>query len=241
MMEKLSFKLPEFEGPLDLLLHLISKHKIEITDIPIAALLEQYLAYIDEMQLQDMEVSSEFLEMAARLVYIKSAMLLPRQEEAAQLKQELTGELLEYQACKAMAGRLKDFYAGDTIFAGKGAQLPKDMTYRRVHDSEVLAKAYLRCVGRAGRRLPPPRESFTQIVSKRFVSVTSRIMYVLRRLYRRGSVSFRSLFLDGGRDRSQMVATFLAVLELVKNKRVSIDDADQDTLYFRGRGEQEKK
>ena len=175
MMEKLSFKLPEFEGPLDLLLHLISKHKIEITDIPIAALLEQY------------------------------------------------------------------FYAGDTIFAGKGVPLPKDMTYRRVHGSEVLAKAYLRCVGRAGRRLPPPRESFTQIVSKRFVSVTSRIMYVLRRLYRRGSVSFRSLFLDGGRDRSQMVATFLAVLELVKNKRVSIDDADQDTLYFRGRGEQEKK
>ena len=133
-----------------MLLHLISKHKIEITDIPIAALLEQYLAYIDEMQLQDMEVSSEFLEMAARLVYIKSAMLLPRHEEAAQLKQELTGELLEYQACKAMAGRLKDFYAGDTIFAGKGVPLPKDMTYRRVHGSEVLAKAYLRCVGRPG-------------------------------------------------------------------------------------------
>ena len=80
-MEKLSFKVQEFEGPLDLLLHLIAKHKLNIYDIEISALLEQYLAYIEQMQRQDMEVASEFLEMAARLVHIKTVSLLPRHEE----------------------------------------------------------------------------------------------------------------------------------------------------------------
>ena len=93
-MEQLSFKLEVFEGPLDLLLHLIAKHKLDIQDIEISSLLEQYLEYIAQMKLADLEVASEFLEMAARLVYIKTVSLLPKHEEAEELKRELTGELL---------------------------------------------------------------------------------------------------------------------------------------------------
>ena len=101
--ETLSYKLDVFEGPLDLLLNLIAKNKLNIYDIPIAELLEQYMAQIHEMQAADMDVASEFLEMAARLVHIKSVSLLPKKEEEAALKQELTGQLLEYQQCKEAA------------------------------------------------------------------------------------------------------------------------------------------
>ncbi len=96
-MEKLSYKLPVFEGPLDLLLHLITKNKLNIYDIPIAELLDQYMEQIRAMQEEDLDIASEFLEMAARLVHLKSVSLLPKHEEAEALKQDLTGQLLEYQ------------------------------------------------------------------------------------------------------------------------------------------------
>ena len=94
-MEKLTFKLEQFEGPLDLLLHLIAKHKLNLYDIPIDLLLEQYLAQMEQIPFADLEAASDFLEMASRLVYMKSAMLLPRYEdEGENLKRELTGQLL---------------------------------------------------------------------------------------------------------------------------------------------------
>ena len=96
-MEKLNYKLEVFEGPMDLLLHLITKHKLDIYDIPIVELVEQYTSYVREMQEENMEVASEFLEMAARLVYIKTVSLLPVYEEAEELKNELRDELLEYR------------------------------------------------------------------------------------------------------------------------------------------------
>ena len=105
-MDKPQYKTEVFEGPLDLLLHLISKHKLNINDIPIFELVEQYIAYVQQMQDENMEIASEFLEMAARLVYIKTVSLLPVYEEAEQLKKELTGELIEYRDCKLMAEKL---------------------------------------------------------------------------------------------------------------------------------------
>ena len=96
-METPTYKLEVFEGPMDLLLSLISKHKLDIYDIPIVELVEQYTDYVRKMQEADMDVASEFLEMAARLVYIKTVSLLPVHEEADRLRQELTGELLEYR------------------------------------------------------------------------------------------------------------------------------------------------
>ena len=102
-MEELQFHLPVFEGPLELLLHLIAKRKMQITDIQIGELLEQYLAYMEQLQEADLEISSAFLEMAARLVYIKTVSLLPKHEEATTLKKELEGQLIEYQRLKAAA------------------------------------------------------------------------------------------------------------------------------------------
>ena len=95
-MESISFRLEVFEGPLDLLLSLIQKHKLNICDIEISKLLEQYLLYIEKANEQNLELAGEFLEMAARLIYIKTASLLPRPEEAEQMKKELEGALIEY-------------------------------------------------------------------------------------------------------------------------------------------------
>ena len=107
-MEQLSFRVAEVEGPLDLILQLITKHKLNIYDIEITRLLEQYLAYIQQWQEQDLDVASEFLEMASRLVYIKSVSLLPKHEELEeQLKKELTGQLIEYPVCKQVAELLR--------------------------------------------------------------------------------------------------------------------------------------
>ncbi len=226
---QLNFKLDVFEGPLDLLLHLISKHKLNINDIEISKLLEQYLDAIAEMKMADLEVTSEFLEMAARLVYIKTVSLLPRHEEAEELKKELTGQLLEYQACKAAAARLALQNNGYNIFVRQPEKFPIDKTYTREHTADELMLAYLDVIGKAKRKLPPPASAFSGIVTKRMVSVTSRIIFILRKLYNSGKVEYDQFFTTG--DRSELVATFLAMLELIKSKRITVSD-DNTYVYF---------
>ena len=127
-MSSITFKLEKFEGPLDLLLHLISKHKLNIYDIEISALLEQYLAFIDGLREQDFELAGEFLEMAARLIYIKTVSLLPKPNEAEELKKELEGALIEYSLCKIAAERMKERYIGGEVFVRKQVELEVDKT-----------------------------------------------------------------------------------------------------------------
>lgn len=228
-MEQLSFKLEVFEGPLDLLLHLIAKHKLDIQDIEISSLLEQYLEYIAQMKLADLEVASEFLEMAARLVYIKTVSLLPKHEEAEELKRELTGELLELSAIKYVASRLAEMNRNYQVFVRIPQPVEVDATYRRTHEPPELLTAYLAVMGRGKRRLPPPASEFTPLVSRRVVSVTSRIVHLLRRLYRTGHARLQDCF--DSTDRSELVATFLAVLELVKSGRLYLNEENTE-IYF---------
>lgn len=233
-MEIISYKLPEFEGPLDLLLFLVQKNKLNITDIPIALVLEQYLAAIEQMKEVDMEIASEFLEMAARLVQIKSAMLLPHyEEESEQLRRELSGQLIEYQLCQQMARRLASAYVGGDLFVREPADIEPDYTYRRTHLPGEIADAYLSAAGKRKRRLPPPATAFSGIVSRKIVSVSSRISFVLRKLYTGTKVSYRSLF-SKAESKSEMVATFLALLELIKVKRIRLDgEGDNQEITMR--------
>lgn len=220
-MEKLSYKLEAFEGPLDLLLHLISKHKLDILDIPIAELLEQYMEQIRSMQEQDMDVASEFLEMAARLVYIKTISLLPKHEEAEELKQELTGQLLEYQECKKMAMKMADQFEFNT-YVREAMVIETNPVYKRKHTPQELFLAYQNAVGRGKRFMPPPVQAFSGIVTHRVVSVASKIIFVLRRLWKQKELPYQELFRQN-QEKSELVATFLAVLELVKGKRIRIE------------------
>lgn len=227
-MESISYKLPDFEGPLDLLLFLVQKNKLNIYDIPISQVLEQYLAAIQQMKDYNMDVASEFLEMAARLVHIKSVMLLPRyEEETEELKRELTGQLIEYQLCQQMARRLATDYIGGDLFVRQPQEVEPDLIYHRAHKPEEMLDAYLAAAGRGKRRLPPPVQAFKGIVARKIVSVSSRITYVLRRLYSRQKVGYRSLF-EKAESKSEMVATFLALLELIKSKRIRVDGDGND-------------
>ena len=225
--ETLSYKLDVFEGPLDLLLNLIAKNKLNIYDIPIAELLEQYMAQIHEMQAADMDVASEFLEMAARLVHIKSVSLLPKKEEEAALKQELTGQLLEFQQCKEAAMRLRERFSLDGIVRAQ-ADIPADLTYKRHHKPQELLSAYLSMLG---KKKPPepqkPEDTISKLITRRVVSVASQIVFVLRSLWKKRHVSLKELF-RGKNDPSERVAAFLAVLELVKDKRLRVDGDGED-------------
>ena len=225
--ETLSYKLDVVEGPLDLLLNLIAKNKLNIYDIPIAELLEQYMAQIHEMQAADMDVASEFLEMAARLVHIKSVSLLPKKEEEAALKQELTGQLLEYQQCKEAAMRLRERFSLDSIVRAQ-ADIPADLTYKRHHKPQELLSAYLSMLG---KKKPPepqkPEDTISKLITRRVVSVASQIVFVLRSLWKKRHVSLKELF-RGKNDPSERVAAFLAVLELVKDKRLRVDGDCED-------------
>lgn len=227
-MESISYKLDVFEGPMDLLLHLISKHKIDINDIPILLLVEQYLDYVRQMQEEDMEVASEFLEMAARLVYIKTVSLLPvHEEEADNLKTELQGELSEYKDCKLMAQKLSEKAGGFDYISRKPEKFAPDMTYTRSHEPFELIKAYLAAVGRGKRNLPPPIEAFSGIVAHKIVPIRERVGFIMNKLFRGKKQRFRTFF-EKAESRSEMVATFLALLSLTKDKKIVLTEVEGD-------------
>lgn len=221
-MEKISYKIDVFEGPMDLLLHLISKHKLNINDIPIVELVNQYVDYVRQMQEQDFDVAGEFLEMAARLIYIKTVSLLPKHEEAEVLKKELTGELIEYRDCKLMAEKLSHQTEGFDRFVRPAQEGYINYDYERFHEGEELLNAYISAAGRGKRRLPPPLDSFKVIVAKKFVAVASKVGNVMKKLIGGKKVKFLTLFEDA-KTKSDMVATFLAVLELAKTKKINIE------------------
>ena len=211
-----------FEGPLDLLLTLITKNKIDIQDISISDLLDQYMHQIELMKQADMDIASEFLEMASRLLYIKSVMLLPRYDEKGEdLKKELAGQLIEYALCKEIALGFKTMYDFDT-FCKEPSAIDFDLTYNRIHPQTDIMHAYISAVGRGKRKLPPNEKSFDGIVKRKVVSVPSKIISVMRRLWHGNRVRYGELF-AASQGRSDLVATFLAVLELVKGKRIRID------------------
>ncbi len=221
MEQVLNYKLEGFEGPLDLLLQLIARNKYNIYDIPLLDLIEQYLEQIENIKQDEMEIESEFLEMASRLLYIKTVSLLPKHEEIVKLKEELPGELLEYMVCQQMAKKFGEMQGGFDLFVRKPGEFEFDKTYELVHPKNVMFESYLAAVGRGQRRLPPSTAPFTKIVAKKIVAVSTKIIFVIRNLWKGGKSKLSDLYMTA-QSRSEMVATFLAVLELCKANRVVV-------------------
>lgn len=228
----LSYKIENFEGPLDLLLQLIARNKLNIYDIKLSVLIEQYLEQMEIFRQNDMDISSEFLEMASRLIYMKTVSLLPKHDEIVRLKEELTGELLEYQMCREMAQKLSLMTDGFDRFVRDAAEYDFDKTYELVHTSDTIYLSYLAAVGRGQRRLPPSVAPFTKIVAKKIVAVSTKIVFVMRKLLSGGTSRLSSLY-KTARSRSELVATFLAVLELCKVNRVEISGDSADTAEIK--------
>lgn len=203
-----------------MLLSLIQKHKLNIQDIEISVLLEQFLIYLERMTEENMEVTSDFLEMAARLILIKSAALLPK-DEAEKMKKELQGALIEYALCKTMAEKLKTRWRGDDVFVRKQTEIEVDSSYRRTHQPEEITSAYGAISERVKRRTEAPR-SVKPVVAKPYVTVFTGIMTVLKALRKNKTVRIEDVY--KGHTRSQRVSMFLAILELSKSGRVYISD-----------------
>ena len=226
----------DFDGPLDVILLLLSKNKIEIQDVSITAILEQYLAYLDEMKRMDMEIASEFISMASHLMLIKTKMLLSaaEQEEALSEMELLIQSLQErqrqeaYDRVKTAAQALEPRNElGLGLFTKGPEPYERDRTYRYRHDAADLLRAFETMSERSKKLLPPPRASFEGIVGREPYPVTKKTGELLKKLLLRGVERLRRLF-KGSRSRSEIVATFLAILELCKNNAVELEDADGD-------------
>ena len=226
---QLNFKIDQFEGPLDLLLTLISKHKMNILDIEIITIINQYLEIINAAQAQDLDIASDFIDMAARLVYLKSVYLLPKDEEGEKLKAELQGQLIEYSQAKLAAENLRRIFIGDNLFVRGQQQVEEDWTYDIIHPVSDLVKAYEVLDDKSIRRAPPKKEKFEPIVSAPIVSVQTKIFSVLKNLMKNKIQSLQSAF-DKTKSKSDAIATFMAILELIRAHRISIDEDENMVL-----------
>lgn len=221
----------DFVGPLDLILYLLRKNKIAIEDISISVLLDQYLDYLRRRQEMDLTVTSDFVAMAAHLMYIKTRMLLSLQDEEAQSEMELLIRSLEERRCSAVYAGIRGVTeelhrreeVGLDLFIGLPEPLTPDHTYRYVHRKEELRDTMRAVAQRVGSgQLPPPAYLLEPIVSREPYPVARKLEELWRRLTRRREgTPFRQLFRGAG-SRSEIVAVFLAVLELCRDRRVEL-------------------
>ena len=221
-----------FEGPLDVIFLLLSKNKIEIQDVSITAILEQYLAYLDEMKRLDMQIASEFISMASHLMLIKTKMLLSAAEQAeAENELDLLRQSLIERRRKEAMEQIRAAVSqleprneiGRCLFTKEPEPLRRDSTYRYKHSVVDLLRAVDTIAERSQRQLPPPTANFKGIVAKEPYPVTRKAGEVLRQLVLRGVERLKSLF-RGNKSRSEIVATFLAILELCKTNSVILED-----------------
>ena len=222
----------DFSGPLDVILLLLSKNKIEIRDIQISVILEQYLAYLDEMKRMDLEIASEFISMASHLVLIKTKMLLSEAERQEGLSEiELLIQSLEQRQRQEIMEKLKGSAAwlecrndiGRSLFTKEPEPLRRDQTYRYQHDRSDLLRALANMQERSDTKLPSPISAFAGIVGKEPYPVEKKAAEMLKRLISKGKQKLRSLF-RGNRSRSEVVATFLSILELCKLRSVQVTE-----------------
>ena len=227
-------KLPVFEGPLDLLLHLIDKNKIDIYDSPIVEITEQYLEYIQQMEQEDLDVMSEFMVMAATLLDIKCRMLLPKETkedgEEQDPREELVRQLLEYKMYKYMSYELRDRMNEASRSVYKKPTLPEEvLEYREpVDTSELLSNVtlerlnavYRAILRRQENKIDPIRSKFGKI-EKEEISLPDKMTYVERYAVAHRNFSFRAL-LEAQPGKNQIIVTFLAILELMKTGKIRI-------------------
>jgi segregation and condensation protein A len=227
--EKLNFKLEVFEGPLDLLLHLIEKNKVNIYDIPIAEITDQYMAYLDEMKRRDLDIMSEFLVMASTLLSIKAKMLLPKQEtadeeESEDPRQELVDKLIEYKMVKEVSKELREMETdADQIFY-KAPTIPDEVKqYEEPVDIDALLdgltlkklnEIFQQVLQRQKNRVDPIRSGFREI-RKEEVTVEEKQAYITSYLLNHHTFSFRNL-LTKQSSKTEVIVTFLAILEMMK-------------------------
>lgn len=239
-------RVEDFNGPLDLILSLLAKNKMEIQNIQIAVLLDQYLAWMEQRRAFDLEVASEFVTMAAQLMFIKTRTLLSiHDEEARSELDQLIVSLEEHQRHEAYikiqsaAPLLAERYEQFQNYIPKVPEhLPVHTSYCYRHTPDDLLKAMLAVLKRSDLRLPPPMAAFERIVGREPYPVAEKAEEILKRLRQFGVTRFLALFQEN-RSRSEIVATFLAVLELCKAHRLRLAGTESEcTVTSTGEGDE---
>jgi|LSQX01.1.fsa_nt_gb segregation and condensation protein A len=239
MSNKLSFKLEVFEGPLDLLLYLIDKNKVNIYDIPIASITEQYFEYLELMEQTDLDVSSDFVVIAANLIYIKSKMLLPKHNDKEELEEdprdELVEKLLEYKRYKEIAKVLSD-NENSNYYVYYKTQSDTINNFTKIVDNQnmtidILMNSLFSIIDRKDEDKTISREPFEEIIKKERITIRSRIRKLLGLLKKDKKMSFYSIF-KGMSSRPEIVANFLAVLELTRLNRIFFVNNKKGDVYL---------
>lgn len=239
---EINVKLQAFEGPLDLLLHLIDKNKVDIYDIPIVEITDQYMAYIKKMEEESLDIMSEFLLMAATLLDIKSRMLLPKEEveeddESEDPRAELVQQLLEYKMYKTISYELRDRQMdADHIFY-KGPTLPDEvLKYEAPVDLEELMSdltlnklndIFQQVLKRQDNRRDPIRSTFGKI-KKEEISLEQKMEWTIAFAKAHNTFSFRTL-LEASHSKTEVIVTFLCILEMMKAGQIFITQEDTFT------------
>ena len=226
-MEALTYKLEQFEGPLDLLLTLIQKNKVSITDIPISLICDQYLEYITAAQELDMDIASEFIVMASELMLIKSRMLLPKEDEDADdPRAPLADALLRYQQAKEAAKKLTPLYA---YYSGRMVkdtdEISVDKTYVQDQDVTALCAAVRRIIAYNNALEHAATTTFKPMISKPIIPVEIKIVSIIKKVESQGAASLHEL-LTNEATLPDMIASFLGVLELIKVRKLLIAESD---------------
>lgn len=228
--------LQDFEGPLDLILFLLSKNKIEIQDIPIALILDQYLAYLELRQQMDLEVASEFVTMAAHLMYIKTRMLLSLEDEEAQSEMEALIQSLEERKRTDIYAKVKDLTVqlapmgefGRDILVRGPEPMERGKIYEYDQEPGDLVIAMQELTDRRGQSDgAAPIRAFDEIVRREPYSVEQKAREIFSRLKKSGITRFLLLF-RGSKSRSEIVATFMAVLELCRSRVIRLAGGESD-------------
>lgn len=214
-------EMKDFEGPLDLILYLLSKNKMEIQDISISEILDQYLSWLHARQQMDLDVASEFITMASHLMYIKTRMLLSLEDEEAKTEMDALIQSLEerrrsenYEKIQKLAAQLESLEEFGRSIETRGPESAQHgKIYEYDQNKEEMLSAIAAIQDRAERKLPPPRAAFKDFVHQEPYPVENKAREIVDRLKKNGRTRFHALFY-GDRSRSEIVATFLAVLEL---------------------------
>ena len=224
-------KLEVFEGPLDLLLHLIEKNKVDIYDIPIVEITNQYMEYIRQMQREDLNVMSEFLVMASTLLYMKSRSLLPRQEEEKELTEdELIRRIMEYKQYKEITKRLKenyDIYSKRFFKFAEDIELPKQKLEKN-YEKEAIPKCYSNIVQRNEEKINQNAKNIEKIAIIDHYTVASKVKEMFRELVKRPRFIFNKLFSLNKCNKQEVVTAFSGLLELSRRNKVT---ANQEIIF----------
>ena len=229
-MDAVTYRLEQFEGPLDLLLTLIQKNKVSITDIPIALICDQYIEFIEKAQELDMEVASEFIVMASELMLIKSKMLLPRvEEEEEDPRMALTDALIRFQQAKEAATKLTPLYSYYSARMIKDTdEITVDKSFVHDYDVSALCEAVRRMIAYGANTRKPQSSTFAPMISKPIIPVELKIRSIIKTVEKRGVATLSEL-LEGEHSLPDLIASFLGVLELIKIRKLIIsDDAEED-------------